>query len=106
MPKKHEQVQTVPLASRFEVGCELRGAVNMRRANGERYTVLQRVEELGSSLSCGASVRSEKIPTRGCIAGGELLEDHVRHRTHVQRIHLGQVAPGSNATYYSGLRTA
>ncbi len=70
---EHEQVQTALLASLFEVGGELRAAVDLHGANGERHALLQGVEELSRSLRRGASVRLQNIPTRDHIAGGELF---------------------------------
>jgi len=47
---EHEQVQAALLASRFEVGGELRAAVDLHRANGERHARLQGIEQLSRSL--------------------------------------------------------
>ncbi len=90
--RQHEQVQAALPAGLFELGGELRAAVDLHRANGKRHAVLQGIEELSRSLRRGASVRLQNIPARDHVAGGELFEDHARDRTHVQRIDLDQVA--------------
>src|SRR5229473_1810239 len=73
---QHEQMQTTPLASLFELGGELASAIDLNRANGKGHAVLQGIEELGRGLRRGSSVRLENIPTRDHIAGGELFEGH------------------------------
>jgi hypothetical protein len=88
----HEQVLTALLASLFEVGGELRAAVDLHRANGKGHAVLQGIEELSRGLRRGARVCLENIPRRDHIAGGELFEDQTWHRTHPQSIDLDQVA--------------
>src|ERR1019366_10063891 len=61
---QHEQVPTALLTSLFELGGELRTAVDLHRANGKRHAGLQGIEELSRSLCRGARVRLENIPTR------------------------------------------
>lgn len=43
--RQHEQVQSAQLAGLFELGGELRAAVDLHGANGKRHAVLQGVEE-------------------------------------------------------------
>lgn len=40
--RQYEQMQAASLAGQFEVGGELRAAVNLQGANGKRHAVLQR----------------------------------------------------------------
>src|ERR1019366_4963124 len=61
---QYEQMQAALLAGLFELGGELRAAVDLHRANGERHAELQGIEKLSRSLRRGASVRLENIPTR------------------------------------------
>ena len=89
---QHEQVQAALLAGLFELGGELGAAIDLHRANGKGHAVLQGVEELGGGWGGGAGVGLDHIPARDHIAGGELFEDHARHRTHVQSIDFDQVA--------------
>ena len=84
-------MQTTELAGLFELRGKLRAAVDLDGANGKRHAVLQGVEELGRGLGGGAGVRLHDIPTPDDVAGGELLEDHAWHRTHVQSIDLDQI---------------
>jgi hypothetical protein len=54
-------MQSALLASLFELGGELRAAVDRQRANGKGHAVLQGIEELGRGLSRGPSVRLKNI---------------------------------------------
>jgi hypothetical protein len=90
----------------FELGGELRAAVDLHRANGEGHTVLQDIEELGRGLSGGASVRLEHVPAGNHIASGERFEDHAGDGTDVQGIDFLTKSPGSEVAYSLDLRTA
>jgi hypothetical protein len=57
-------VQAAPLAGEFELGGELRTAIDVHRADGKGRTELQGIEELGGGLGGGASVRLNRIPAR------------------------------------------
>ena len=89
---QHEQMQAALLAGLFELGGELGAAIDLHGADGKGHAVLQSIEELGSGLGGGASVRLNHIPAGDHVAGGELFEDHAGYRTHVQGIDLDQIA--------------
>jgi len=55
--RQDEEVEAALLAGLFELGGELRAAIDLEGTDRKRHTVLQSVEELGGSLSGGASVR-------------------------------------------------
>ena len=71
------------LASLFELGGELRAAVDLHGADGKRHAVRQRIEELCGGQGGGAGVGWDHIPARDHVPSGELFEDHARHRTHL-----------------------
>src|SRR6478672_2174338 len=59
--RKNEQVKAALLASLFELGGELRAAIDLHRSNGKRHAVLQGVEELGGGLGRGTTVGLEDV---------------------------------------------
>jgi hypothetical protein len=81
--RQDEEVEAALLAGLFELGGELRAAIDLDGADRKRHTVLQSVEELGGGLSGGASVRLQHIPAGNDIASGELFEDHAGDGTDV-----------------------
>jgi hypothetical protein len=60
--RQDEEVEAALLAGLFELGGELRAAIDLDGADRKRHTVLQSVEELRGGLSGGASVRLQHIP--------------------------------------------
>ena len=79
------------LTGLFELGGELRAAIDLHSANGKRHAVQQSFQELSGVLSGGSAVGLDHVPARDHIAGGELFEDHAGHRAHLQGIDLDEV---------------
>ena len=81
--RQDEEVEAALLAGLFELGGELRAAIDLEGTDRKRHTVLQSVEELGGGLSGGASVRLQHIPAGNNIASGERFEDYAGEGTDV-----------------------
>jgi len=79
--RQDEEVEAALLAGLFELGGELRAAIDLEGTDRKRHTVLQSVEELGGGLSGGASV--QHIPAGNNIASGERFEDYAGEGTDV-----------------------
>ena len=67
--RQHEQVQSTLLAGLFEVGGELRAAIDLQGADGKRHAVLQSVKELSCGLRSGARVGLNDVPARDDVRG-------------------------------------
>ena len=81
--RQHQPMQSALRTSRFELGGELRAAVDLHGADVKRHAVLQRIEELSGGQGGGAGVGWDHIPAGNHVASGELFEDHARHRAHL-----------------------
>ena len=90
--RQDKELQAALLPSVFEGGGELTAAVDLHRADREGQALLQGVEKAGGRRGRGPAVGLDHVPARDHVARGELLEDHARHRAHLQGVDLDQIA--------------
>jgi hypothetical protein len=90
--RQDKQLQAARLASVFKGGGEFAAAVDLQGVHGEGQAVEERLEELRGDPRGGPAVGLDPVPARDHVARGELLDDHARHRAHLQGVDLDQIA--------------
>ena len=80
--------QAALLAGLFELGGELRSAIDLQGTEGKGHTVQQSLRELSGAGGGRSAMGLNHVPARDYIAGSELLEHDSRHRAHLQSVDL------------------